>query len=95
MLEVMFCVIVAVMVMLLVRAALGGGLFNRLLAINSFGTLTVLLLVLFGTLFSQHDLLDIALLYALVNFVGPLVVLRFFENHRLPGEEKHLDSYHD
>lgn len=95
MLQMMFLVIVAVMIMLLVRAARGDGLFNRLLAINSFGTLTVLLLVLFAALFRQHDILDIALLYALVNFTGPLVVLRFFENHRLPEEKMQVDDPRD
>ena len=84
----LFAVIVVVMGMMLVLAARGPGLFNRLLAINTFGTLTVLLLVLLGATFDQHNLMDIALLYVLVNFVGAVTVLRFFEGRRLPVEEQ-------
>ena len=95
MLQMLFVVIVLVMAMLLIRAVKGSGLFNRLLAINAFGTLTVLLLVLFSVWFDQHDLIDIALLYALINFIGPLVILRFFEGHELPEEQVRMDDFHD
>ncbi len=95
MLQVLFAVIVLVMAMLLARAVMGRGLFNRMLAINSFGTMTVLLLVLLSVWFDQYDLIDIALLYALINFIGPLVILRFFEGHKLPGEQVHMDDFHD
>ncbi len=88
---VLFVVIVAVMVMLLVRAAKGPGLFNRMLALNAFGTLTVLLLVLLGVRFEQYDLMDIALLYALVNFIAAIALLRFFERSELPVSEATKD----
>ena len=52
------------MLLALVRALLGPTLFDRVLAVNSFGTKTVLT--------------DIALLYALINFIGTLAVLKFF-----------------
>ncbi len=87
--------IAAAMVMLLIRAAKGPGLFNRVLAINTFGTLTVLLLVLLGVEFDQHDLMDIALLYVLLNFVAAVAVLRFFEDRRLPAHETHADESHE
>ena len=95
MLIVLFGAITLVMLLLLACVARGPGLFNHLLAINSFGTLTVLLLVLFSALFNQHSLMDIALLYALVNFIGPLVVLRFFSGHKLPEEKVRSDDVYD
>ena len=84
---VLFTVLVIVMAMLLVRAIKGPGLFNRVLAINGFGTLTVLLLVLLGVTFKQYDVMDIALLYVLVNFIGAIAVLRFFEDSDLPAPD--------
>ena len=79
--------LVAVMLMLLVRILKGPGLFNRVLAINTFGTLTVLLLVLLGVTFEQYDVMNIALLYVLVNFIAAVAVLRFFEDRKLPAPD--------
>ena len=44
-----------------------------------FGTLTVLLIALFGFLTDRPAFLDIALVYALINFVATIAVLKFFE----------------
>ena len=91
----LFIVLIVVMLMLLIRAVKGPGLFNRVLAINGFGTLTVLLLVLLGVTFEQYDLMDIALLYVLVNFIGAMAVLRFFEDYELPDREIRGDDAGD
>ncbi len=64
------------MVLALVRAFLGPGLYNRVLAINMFGTKTVLFVAIAGFLFGRPDFLDIGILYALVNFVAVVTVLR-------------------
>lgn len=63
--------------LLLVRAVRGPTLFDRILAINSFGTMTVLLLVLHGYFAGRPDFLDLGMVYALVSFVGTLAVLKF------------------
>jgi multicomponent Na+:H+ antiporter subunit F len=64
------------MVLALVRAFAGPGLYNRILAINMFGTKTVLFVAVAGFLFGRPDFLDIGILYALVNFVAVVAVLR-------------------
>jgi multicomponent Na+:H+ antiporter subunit F len=64
------------MVLALLRAFAGPGLYNRILAINMFGTKTVLFVAVSGFLFGRPDFLDIAILYALVNFVATIAVLR-------------------
>ncbi|HLB38697.1 MAG TPA: monovalent cation/H+ antiporter complex subunit F [Gemmatimonadales bacterium] len=61
----------------LTRAALGPTLFDRILALNMFGTKTVLLIAVVGFLTGRPDFLDLALLYALMNFIGTITVLRF------------------
>ncbi len=70
--------ILVVMFFLLLRAALGPTLFDRILAINTFGTATVLLIALFGFLTSRPDFMDIALLYVLINFISTIAVLKLF-----------------
>ena len=70
--------ILVVMAMLLVRAFIGPTFTDRILAVNSVGTAIVLLIALLGFLTSRPEFLDIALLYALINFVGTLAILKFF-----------------
>lgn len=64
--------------MALVRAAQGPTPFDRLLAVNTVGTLAVLAIAVFGFLTGRPEFLDIALLYALINFIGTIAVLKFF-----------------
>lgn len=75
--------IVIAMVLALIRAFAGPSLYDRVLAGNSFGTKTVLLIGLMGFLTGRPDFLDIALLYALINFAATIAILRFF-SYRTP-----------
>jgi multicomponent Na+:H+ antiporter subunit F len=65
-------------ILVLFRLFAGPTLYDRVLAVNMFGTHTVLLIGLFGFLAGRPDFLDIALLYALINFVGTIAILKFF-----------------
>ena len=69
--------IIVAMVLMLLRALLGPTLYDRVLAVNSFGTKTVLLLALIGFLMGRPDFLDIGLLYAMINFVATIAILKF------------------
>ncbi|MCE9649386.1 MAG: pH regulation protein F [Parvibaculum sp.] len=71
------------MLLVIIRSFVGPTLYDRILAVNSFGTLTVLLLGLLGFLTARPDFLDIALLYALINFVGTIAVLKFIRYRAL------------
>lgn len=71
--------IVVSMVFALARALAGPTLYDRVLAVNMFGTVTVLFIAVYGFLSARPDFLDIALLYALINFVSTVAVLKFFE----------------
>ena len=74
------------MLLALIRTFLGPTGYDRMLAANSFGTKTVLLIALAGYALQWNSYLDVALLYALLNFVGTIAVMRFFE-YRNPSEE--------
>ncbi len=67
----------------LVRAFAGPTLYDRVLAGNSFGTKTVLLIGVMGFLMKRPDFLDIALVYALINFAGTIAILKFFRYRTL------------
>lgn len=61
------------------RSFMGPSIYDRILAINAAGTATVLLIAVLGFLMGRPDFLDIALVYALINFTGTLAVLKFFK----------------
>ncbi len=63
----------------LTRAILGPTVYDRVLAVNTFGTKTVLLIAALGFLTERPEFLDLALVYALINFIGTIAVLKFFE----------------
>jgi len=71
--------VLVAMVLALARAFLGPTIYDRILALNSFGTKTVLIIALYGFLTERPDFLDIALVYALINFAGTIAVLKYFE----------------
>ncbi|MBT3325818.1 MAG: pH regulation protein F [Gemmatimonadales bacterium] len=67
------------MTLALVRALLGPTVYDRVMAVNTFGTKTVLLIAVLGFLAERPEFLDVALAYALINFIGTIAVLKFFE----------------
>ncbi|MFT6032741.1 MAG: multicomponent Na+:H+ antiporter subunit F [Arenicella sp.] len=71
--------ILITMALALVRALLGPTVYDRVLAVNMIGTKTALLLAVVAFLFGRPDFLDLALAYALINFVGVLAVLEFVQ----------------
>jgi multicomponent Na+:H+ antiporter subunit F len=71
--------ILVAMLLALGRALLGPTLYDRILAVNTFGTITVLFIAIFGFLTGRPEFLDIALVYALINFITTIAVLKFFE----------------
>ena len=76
-------------ILVLVRLFLGPTLYDRVLALNAFGTLAVLMISVVGFLFGRPDFLDIALLYALLNFIGTIAILKFFRYKEI-GDKKAL-----
>ena len=71
--------ILVTMGLALVRALLGPTVYDRILAVNMFGTKTVLLIAVFAFLSGRTDILDIALVYALINFIAVVAVLKLVE----------------
>ncbi|MGB7327269.1 MAG: monovalent cation/H+ antiporter complex subunit F [Rubripirellula sp.] len=69
--------IIVTMVLALIRAVLGRTVFDRVLALNMFGTKTVLLISVVSFMTDRTDFLDLALMYSLMNFIGMVALLRF------------------
>lgn len=80
--------ILSTMALALARGILGPSAYDRVLAVNMFGTKTVLFLSILAFLYGRPDFLDLALAYALINFIGVLAVLEFFQNAQIRREGK-------
>lgn len=77
--------ILVTMGLALIRAIKGPSIYDRILAANMFGTKTVLIIAVLGFLMGRPDFMDIALVYALINFVGTIAVLKVFKYGNLSG----------
>lgn len=71
--------ILVVMALALARAINAPTVYDRILGVNMFGTKTVLFIAAVGYLMGRPEFLDIAIVYALINFIGMVAVLRYFE----------------
>ena len=71
--------ILVTMILALIRAFEGPSAYDRMLATNMFGTKTVLLIAVGGHAMGWPSYVDVALLYAMVNFVSTIAIMRFFE----------------
>ncbi len=63
----------------LVRAFLGPTVFDRAQAANTIGTIAVLLLAVIGFLTGRPEFLDLSIVYGLLNLIGTIAVLKYFE----------------
>ena len=79
MLEVATGLILLAMLMAVVSAIIGKTVYDKILATNIFGTITVLFIAVFGFMTDRPEFLDIAIVYALINFVATIAILKFFE----------------
>ncbi|MEN8130829.1 MAG: monovalent cation/H+ antiporter complex subunit F [Pseudomonadota bacterium] len=85
--------ILVTILLALARAIMGPTLYDRIAAMNLLGTKTILLIAVFAFLTGRHDLLDIALVYALINFIGVVAVLKLVEQGNLyTGGEDVIES---
>ena len=74
-------------VMLVVRAARGPSAFDRILAVNSIGTVIILGISLHGFALGRPEFVDISILYAVLNFLGTLAILRFYRSSAVDDED--------
>lgn len=93
-----FLAILITMGLALARALSGPTTYDRIAAVNMFGTKTVLLIGVLAFFSGRTDLLDIALVYALINFIGVVAALKlvtqgnFHTSHDDDSRDRHGES---
>ena len=71
--------IIFAVLLALYRGVKGPTIYDRVLAVNVIGTKTVVLLAIIGFINERPHFLDIALVYALINFIATIAILKYME----------------
>lgn len=67
----------------LYRALIGPSVLDRLIGVNAVGSKTITLLILIGLIYRRVDMfVDIALAYAMLNFIAVLAAARYFQKRK-------------
>lgn len=69
----------------LYRAVKGPSAPDRVVAINVIGTKTLVILVLFAFIYGRTLYIDVAIVYALINFLSTLTISRYLEKGKVTG----------
>jgi multicomponent Na+:H+ antiporter subunit F len=71
------------MILSLYRGIFGPTVLDRMIGVNAIGTKTTVMLILIGLLYHRLDMfVDIALAYALLNFIAVLAAARYFQKRK-------------
>lgn len=88
-------VLLCTMAVALVLLFKGPSLYDRVLAANIFGTKTVLLIVVIGFVTGRPDFVDIAIVYALINFISTIAILKFFRYRAMGDTTPHSAKHNE
>ena len=71
------------MVLSLYRGVVGPTVVDRMIGVNAIGSKTTVLLILIGLMYHRVDMVvDIALAYAMLNFLAVLAASRYFQKRK-------------
>ncbi len=81
--------ILLLMLIPLYRVVVGPTVITRILGVNVIGTKTTILIIIIGTIFHRVEMfVNIAIAYALLNFIASLAAARFFQRHKQIAPEE-------
>lgn len=79
-------IIAGTILLCLYRAVFGPGTFNRIVAANVIGTKAIVLLIVVGYIIERPHFIDIALMYAVLSFIGTLIISKYLERGELRSQ---------
>ena len=75
---IVICCIAVLIVACLIRSVLGPRVTDRIVSVNSIGTMTITIIALFSVLLDEAYLLDVCLIYAMISFVAVIVLTKIY-----------------
>ena len=84
-------VVLAVMIILsIIRSILGPGISDRIIAVNMIGTMVILVTAIFSVWLNENYLVDVCLIYAMISFLGVVVLCKVYTGVYL--QRKHMKA---
>lgn len=75
---IIICVMAVLIVACLIRSVLGPRVTDRIVAVNSIGTMTIVIIAILSVLLDEAYLLDVCLIYAMISFVAVIVLTKIY-----------------
>ena len=72
------CILAVMIIICLIRAVIGPRIADRLVAVNMIGTMVMVIIAILAVLKNQSYLMDICLIYAMINFLSVVVLTKIY-----------------
>ena len=83
--------ILAVLIILsIIRSVLGPGISDRIIAVNMIGTMIIMITAIFSVWMDENYLADVWLIYAMISFLGVVVLCKVYTGVYL--QRKHIQA---
>jgi multicomponent Na+:H+ antiporter subunit F len=83
--------ILAVLIILsIIRSVLGPGISDRIIAVNMIGTMIIMITAIFSVWMDENYLADVCLIYAMISFLGVVVLCKVYTGVYL--QRKHIKA---
>lgn len=83
-------VLAGLIILSIVRSILGPGISDRIIAVNMIGTMVIMITAIFSVLLDENYLVDVCLIYAMISFLGVVVLCKVYTGVYL--QRKHMKA---
>lgn len=83
-------ILAGLIVLSIIRSILGPGISDRIIAVNMIGTMVIMITAVFSVLLNENYLADVCLIYAMISFLGVVVLCKVYTGVYL--QRKHIKA---
>ena len=83
-------ILAAMIILSIIRSILGPGISDRIIAVNMIGTMIIMITAIFSVWLDENYLADVCLIYAMISFLGVVVLFKVYTGVYL--QRKHMKA---
>lgn len=83
-------ILAALIILSIIRSILGPGISDRIIAVNMIGTMVIMITAIFSVWMDENYLVDVCLIYAMISFLGVVVLCKVYTGVYL--QHKHMKA---
>lgn len=85
-------IILAVLIIIsMIRSVLGPRIADRIIAVNMIGTMIIMIVAILSVYLDENYLVDICLIYAMISFLGVVVLCKVYTGVYLQNKKRKAD----